>query len=286
MWSSRGRRYRNRNEDNYRTREINESFDVSLYDDDEITRAIRSSKLHGRDSKSSISSGGYRGQGIRKSHSTNRSVKELFPDRITHRRHNGGRLRGRSASPSRHSDSSQSMDISTEEYLTSRHHNADFSSSANRLQAQMIKARLKEASMEPKELFPNKFTISHRRSDAFDATDAAADLFATKIPVPFLDGSSDVSPRKRDLMSRITKAKSEDNNFEDITEDQNGLGIRGAARQQQAAGISIKGVSLLPEPSAKELFPHKIGLNAGKELFSEKLEGRGGRRQRAEDMFY
>jgi hypothetical protein len=150
----------------------------------------------------------------------------------------------------------------------------------------MIKARLKEASMEPKELFPHKSTISHRRSDAFDATDTTADLFAARMPVPFVDGSSDVLPRKRDLMSRITKPTPEDHRFSVGPSDQNGFIIRGHAGQQQPAGISIKGMALVPEPSVKELFPHKAGLNAGKELFSEKLEGRGGRRRRAEDMFY
>jgi hypothetical protein len=149
----------------------------------------------------------------------------------------------------------------------------------------MIKARLKETSMEPKELFPHKSTINHRRSDAFDATDAAADLFADRMPVPFVDGSSDVPPRKRDLMSRITKPTSEDHRFLGGPSDQNGFNIRGHAGQQRA-GISIKGMALVSEPSVKELFPHKTGLNAGKELFSEKLEGRGGRRQRAEDLFY
>ena len=34
----------------------------------------------------------------------------------------------------------------------------------------------------------------------------------------------------------------------------------------------------------KELFPNKMS-NVGKELFAEKIKGRGGRRNRAEDMF-
>jgi hypothetical protein len=106
------------------------------------------------------------------------------------------------------------------------------------------------------------------------------------MPVPFVDGSSDVLPRKRDLMSRITKPTPEDHRFSVGPSDQNGFIIRGHAGQQQPAGISIKGMALVSEPSVKELFPNKAGLNAGKELFSEKLEGRGGRRRRAEDMFY
>jgi hypothetical protein len=45
--------------------------------------------------------------------------------------------------------------------------------------------------------------------------------------------------------------------------------------------MSIKGKG----GSVRELFPSKYGNNAGKELFDETLEGRGGRRRRAEDMF-
>jgi hypothetical protein len=212
-------------------------------------------------------------------------VKELFPDRMARRRRDGGRLRDRSASPSRESNSGLA-EASASEQSKSHLRNAGLSGTANRLQAQMIKARLKEASMEPRELFPHKSTINHRRSDAFDATDAAADLFAARMPVPFVDGSSEVPPRKRDLMSRITKPTSKDHEFSGGPSNQNGFSIRGTAKQQQPAGISIKGMALAPEPSVKELFPHKAGLNTGKELFSEKLEGRGGRRQRAEDMFY
>jgi hypothetical protein len=53
------------------------------------------------------------------------------------------------------------------------------------------------------------------------------------------------------------------------------MSIRGSG------GITIKGSA-----GVKELFPGKAG-NVGKELFSEKLEGRGGnRRRKAEDLFY
>jgi hypothetical protein len=47
--------------------------------------------------------------------------------------------------------------------------------------------------------------------------------------------------------------------------------------------MSIKGRGA----SVRELFPDKYNQksNAGKELFDETLEGRGGRRRRAEDMF-
>lgn len=57
--------------------------------------------------------------------------------------------------------------------------------------------------------------------------------------------------------------------------------IRGTANKRGAdQGFAIKGTSA----SAKELFPEKFG-NAGKELFADKVEGRGRRRQKAEDLF-
>ncbi|KKA28586.1 hypothetical protein TD95_004726 [Thielaviopsis punctulata] len=46
-------------------------------------------------------------------------------------------------------------------------------------------------------------------------------------------------------------------------------------------GLSIKGAASKPQP--KELFPSKFSQNSGKELFSEKLEGRGKPRQKAVD---
>lgn len=61
-----------------------------------------------------------------------------------------------------------------------------------------------------------------------------------------------------------------------------GFSIRGMASQRSNdQGIAIKGTG----PTVKELFPEKFG-NANKELFAEKLEGRGRRRQKAEDSFY
>lgn len=70
------------------------------------------------------------------------------------------------------------------------------------------------------------------------------------------------------------------NNIADrITDPNNGINIRGIAEKRGAnQGFSIKGASV------KELFPEKFNSNAGKELFSEKPEGRGRRRQRADDF--
>jgi hypothetical protein len=55
-----------------------------------------------------------------------------------------------------------------------------------------------------------------------------------------------------------------------------------ATKRAADQGIAIKGTAT----SVRELFPEKFGSNAGKELFAEKLDGRGRRRQKAEDMFH
>lgn len=80
-----------------------------------------------------------------------------------------------------------------------------------------------------------------------------------------------IDTRSAKLADRITPAPSS-----------GGFSIRGmASKRGPDQGIAIKGTG----PTVKELFPEKFG-NAGKELFAEKLEGRGRRRQKAEDMFY
>ncbi|MCJ1299970.1 hypothetical protein MMC08_002764 [Hypocenomyce scalaris] len=150
-----------------------------------------------------------------------------------------------------------------------------------------------------KELFPSKAnTINHRRSDAFDAADETADLFATGMPVPFTDGAMDPQSSLGKLADRITHGTS--SNFgrlkgtdtepdPDTLEhlESGGFSIRGAAKQQDR-GFSIRGIAGegVTGGPVKELFPGKTAGNAGKELFTEKLRGRGGRRNRAEDMFY
>lgn len=289
------RRYRDR-QDDYRSRPYkgrerrrrhNEDidFDASLYDDDEASLAVRRSRDHSRigsESESGTASSDYRSQRHRKVRFTGVG-KELFPDRGGLR--NSGRLRDRSASPMRDIDGDEKMDRSLPSGLPSRR--GDSGGSANRLKAQTIKGRLKESAAEPLELFPEKAGLNHKRSDAFDATDSTADLFADKLRMPGMDGTNDAQSTKRDLMSRITKyghpTPSEEH--EDIANTQHSFKIRGTARPAIKDGFSIKGLAT-PGQGPKELFPAKSSLNSGKELFADRLDGRGGRRQRAEDMFY
>ena len=184
-----------------------------------------------------------------------------------------------------------------------------------------------------KELFPRKLagddsttttttTITknaghHRRSDAFDAADETANLFARGMSVPFTDGSMD-RRRHDDDVIRIRRGHGRNNDGDNI-----GMSIRGSAAAAAAAaastaprlkrddkmeeegkGMSIKGLG-------RELFPGKVivkgggvlsggdgggggnggsggdGMNSGKELFAEKIQGRGTiRRRKAEDMFH
>lgn len=157
---------------------------------------------------------------------------------------------------------------------------------------------LKKTSAEnlKKELFPNKSTSSnHRRTDAFDAADETADLFATGLNVSLADGIT-MSPHN--LTDKLAKnhalsygrLKSSDLEPEvmalEVLND-GGLNIRGAS-QNQDSGFSIRGAAddASCVPQVKELFPGKAAGNAGKELFADKLQGRGGKRNKAEDMFY
>lgn len=273
----RRREYRDRDEGGYH-RQHRDDFDASMYDDSDVARASRS---HGRqDSKSSVSSEDFNGDIIRQARFPRGVGKELFPDRV-----NGtgrGRLRDRSASPKRESDDDRF--VGKHPARRSRLRETTQSSTANRLQAQTIKSRLIKMEPGPKELFPQKISISRYRSDPLEEADITADLFAKKMPVPFVDGSNDISPGGRDLTSRISRNELENRISTSDTGVRNGYNIRGVAKQ--ATEISIKGIAATAKVSVKELFPNKLGLNSGKELFSEKLEGRGRTRRRAEDMFY
>lgn len=264
-----GRRsYRDREDGGYRSqryddreqrkRELESEFDATLYDDDEVAIASRAARSHVRQDSSSGGDSGGRGQRRVRAYRD----KELFPERGYR---SSGRLRDRSASPTR--DMELDRDIA-------RMKRQDTAAAENRSKAQAIKARLRDA-QATKELFPQKATSSYHGSGVFDVADETADLFANRMPVPFTDGSSDARPRNGgSLASRITRNESKN----DI-----GFSIRGAAKAFPAStqSFNIKGAARV-----KELFPSTFGENAGKELFSETLEGRGRRRQKAEDLFY
>ncbi|THV53906.1 hypothetical protein BGAL_0039g00180 [Botrytis galanthina] len=265
-----GRRYRDRDDDGYRSRRYDEreqrnrqrgdaeaGFNASLYDDDEAALATRAAKGRGRSGSGSPMSdfrertGNRRGSGSR----------ELFPDRSG----NDGRLRDRSASPMRNEDRARD----------NNRRRRDTAAAENRSKAKDIKVRLRRESAT-KELFPSKLGTTQRKSGALDSADETADLFANRMPVPFLDGSSDIRPSKLSLAERITSEQ---------PQQSQGFSIRGTAKPA-STGFSIKGLAS-DNSTMKELFPSRSGSgNTGKELFSERLVGRGTRRQKAEDLFH
>ncbi|PVH87030.1 hypothetical protein DL98DRAFT_406348 [Cadophora sp. DSE1049] len=264
------RTYRDRDDGGYRSqryddqeqqnRERNADFDASLYDDDEASRAKRSGGNHNRNDSSS--------SGESRRPRAPRREKELFPEREAR---GSGRLRNRSASPLRDRDGDQDL---VEDRIVERRRRQAAAAEANRLAAQAIKAKSRDPAI-PKELFPSKSSPGHRRSYALDASDPAdhtADLFA-RMPIPLTDGSGDSRSRGGSLASRITGKSSE--------VESSGFSIRGTAMAPPSQVFNIKGAARV-----KELFPATLGDNAGKELFSERLEGRGRRRQKAEDLFY
>ncbi len=145
-----------------------------------------------------------------------------------------------------------------------------------------------------KELFPNKSNnVNHRRSDAFDAADETADLFASRLSVSFTERDNSTNAPRRTTAGPISSfGRLKDSEFEPVSEalenlEGGGISIRGVSKKQDQ-GFSIRGAADENPRSgvAKELFPGKALGNAGKELFAEKLQGRGGKRNRAEDMFY
>lgn len=140
------------------------------------------------------------------------------------------------------------------------------------------------ASFMKRELFPNQTNSNHRRSDAFDAADET-DPFTKRIRPLAGAASADVSSNEMRI-----RGGADATTTTTTTEDQ-GPALRGITSNNtnnnnntSNNGISIRGAANSAN-ALKELFPSRYNPNAGKELFSDKLEGRGGRRKRAEDMF-
>lgn len=204
---------------------------------------------------------------------------ELFPDDGA-----SGRLRNRSASPGRDTlDEGRQFDRDSRRRFRERSPRPARRNEGKELFSRESDSNTRElfpnkpgASYLRKELFPSKVS-NHRRTDAIDAADETADLFSRRISVPFVDGSNEQEQSQRNRGVELFPES-----------DTNGVSIRGAAGQDQgmsirgaANGMSIKGRGA----SVRELFPSKYSDNAAKELFSDKIEGRGGPRRRAEDMF-
>ncbi|KAL4916976.1 hypothetical protein BDW62DRAFT_91021 [Aspergillus aurantiobrunneus] len=217
---------------------------------------------------------------------------ELFPDEDA----NSGRLRDRSASPGR--DTLMMEGGYIEAHHESRRRFRERSPPPRRNEGRELFTS-SDGDANSRELFPNKtantylkkelfpFKVSnHRRSDAIDAdaADDTADLFSRRLSIPLTDDTQDASSRRNRNVelfpgsSRSARSEKGGVNIRGAAGQDQGFAIRGAAEN----GISIKGRG---GASVRELFPSKYSSNAGKELFSDKIEGRGGPRRKAEDMF-
>ncbi|KAB8233601.1 NCBP3 domain-containing protein [Aspergillus alliaceus] len=265
----RRRRFDGRELRRRRDRDGDELISANMYDDTGAASTDYSETERGRDRD---------GRGRRRE-------RELFP---TDEGRPSGRLQNRSASPGR--DTLMETGYSELGRRDSRRHFRERSPQGSRQNQgkELFPSKSADADSNSRELFPNKTATSylkkelfpskhsnHRRSDAIDAADETADLFSRRISVPLVDGSQD-QRRSKNVELFPDSGKSGVNIRGEAGHDQ-GISIRGAAN-----GMSIKGRGA----SARELFPSKYNSNnASKELFSEKLEGRGGPRRRAEDMF-
>ncbi|KAI2619129.1 hypothetical protein GGS26DRAFT_573588 [Hypomontagnella submonticulosa] len=273
---SEARRYRDRDSDSYnrrrtreaRNREAEEQFDVSLYDDHETTLSNPASLSRPRRRQSYTPDSSDEKWGTNSYRNENRG-KELFPTRPSSR---GESRRERSASP-RDRDDDQTMDISN-----------GASAARNRERARAIKSRISRSNRS-RELFPGKSAAGSGRLG--DDVEDTTTLLAKGIMLPLMDERSDVpvkesrrledritGPRKDKLADRVSRA--------DDMED-SGFNIRGSASQRSTnQGFAIKGNA---GKTAKELFPEKLGINSGKELFADRMDGRTRQRQRAGDLF-
>ena len=317
-------RYGNEEHKRRKTKDIKNGFDASMYDDDEAALAARRDRYtNRRSSQSTLSSEGAM---------ANNGDVGPNAGRKRNPRRNGGsshNIRDRSASPNRDSDQDRAdsrqrrsrRDTPPPRYRSRDPHPFPLANNGKELFPSKSSSTIKSGpesretvSMESKELFPNKKSAAflkkelfpnkssvsnHHRSDAFDAADETADLFASGLSVPFLDGSTDGAASQWSLADRITtpsasvfgrlKGTDPDPDPETLEDLENGgFNIRGAAKDK---GFLIRGLAAdeASGKAVKELFPNKAGEVTGKDLFAGRLRGRGGRsgrRNKAADMFY
>lgn len=128
-------------------------------------------------------------------------------------------------------------------------------------------SRLRDRSASP----PGEHTLNNNRAHAqrvksqLSASIGAKELLPSKFQTPNLT--------QLDRLDLRGEPKASDGTFS----------IRGlASKGKEDDDFALKGASTA---KVKELFPDKFADNAGKELFEDRLVGRGKRRRKAEDMF-
>lgn len=273
-----------------------QGFEPTMYDDDSGALASRNQAIMGRRDSAST-------------HSTNCSE---IASSIGERHRYGGRgrpeRRDRSASPSRYDDdgvhnvSGRRIRRRTPPRARSSNRRSDThrdnagkelfpskpapGTALNGASKELFPNKQLAANLK-RELFPSKAKASHhRRSDAFDAADETANLFAKRLDFTGADTARKSIKVVESSYGRLNAHLNPNPAILDSPVD-DGLIIRGLSKQHDQ-GFSIWGIAAdgTRIGTVKELFPGKAGGNAGKELFAEKLQGRGGRRNKAEDMFY
>ncbi|KAJ2901321.1 hypothetical protein MKZ38_001988 [Zalerion maritima] len=229
-------------------------FDASFYDDDDATLANRAAKNADRrprqrrysDSPSNNSRSPSRDRRER-----NRD-RELFTDR--HSREATALFAGRGSAsrrrPRRDRSLSPGRDRDADESMGEMSSRGRHAGSRNKDRARTIKGDL-----------------MHRDSVSLRG-ESGKELFPSKL---ISSGKSQLDQADEAIGKMSIKPPGE-------------LSIKGISKRQPEndAGISIKGRAA---KSAKELFPDRFGENTGKELFADRLEGRGRPRRKAEDLF-
>ena len=228
------RRYGNHEHRRRRKDDTAEGFTASMYDDDANALAAREAVSDRRGSGSSFSSG---------AGSSSFRGNEYGP-----RRNERRRSRDRSASPGKENDRRQHNRRRTPppRYTSRDPHpfpkdNIQKELFPSKLAQIDIGMELRGNTVKSKELFPNKAAATnlkkelfplkagvsvHRRTDAFDAADETADLFASGMSVPFIDGANDRSANHGRLRLSDPDPIAED--LEDL--QRGGFSIRGAAK--------------------------------------------------------
>lgn len=266
-----------------RKNDRDQGYDASMYDDNPITTAKTNGRSMTRQSSSSMMS-------------VDSSEEAVSPGDLRSRRSRRGGdhfrpgTRNRSASPAMERDDAggrrlrrrtppPSWKNSSKELFPSK---PTLGTALTGATSQELFPNKKHAANLKKELFPGKpHTSHHRRTDAIDAADVTADLFANRLA--FTNTTAASAKPSESSYGRLN-APSQVNSDIDHPTAAGGLNIRGASKQNQ--GFNIRGIAADGQRVGviKELFPDKAGSNSGKELFAEKLEGRGGRRNLAADL--
>ena len=272
------RRYGDAEDRKRRRKDREEGFDASMYDDDNASSSRRASLSSSQEGRARRTVDSYR---PRSETAGGARARSASPDR-----HNGDGNRGRNRTPPPLYQRRDPYPFPTEN--TGKELFPTISKAGSDKASKDLFSDKMLAASSRKELLPHKANaVSHRRSDAFDAADETADLFASGMCVPFTDvprrGANKGLPSGIAAPSEPTYGRLQLSDLEpsmDVEKD-DGITIRGASRQDQ--GFTIRGGA---SGLITELFPDKAAVNAGKELFAEKIKGRGMRRTRAEDMFY